>query len=204
MKKFTVKEAIFLKKKAMTEAVGFIQKYLRTKNVLTITLKSHLYIEGVINSIIKSSIQNIPDKRILYMEFATKVTILRQLGFENLTGDYNTFAKLVALNKLRNKFSHNIDFKVTPNDKNLKILLENLKEKPNSSVVANLKRAILSLLGSMCSIRDMQSTAPFLTNIICNKKYYEKDRAFLFPKILDIYKEAGLPEFLKALKNSGQ
>jgi len=85
----------------------FLNEVVEGSDTLSIILKAHLYIEYYIDLIIKKKFKR--PKEVLKYNFAKKVEILYSIDL--LTPDQNYNIK--ELNRIRNKFAHNIKYDIS-------------------------------------------------------------------------------------------
>lgn len=94
--------------------VEFVLRLRANDDEATIILVSHLLIESLLDKIIQikcKSPKKILDDHVTYC-FSVKLQIIYAMG---LLPD-NIFNNIVRINKFRNKFSHNIEIDINPND----------------------------------------------------------------------------------------
>ncbi len=197
-KALTKKEAKEIRKRTLNEAKSFMKKYLTNNDALSITLKSHLFIEKQLEIMISNSVTKITPKQLSDLKFSQKVNYLEQLGYGNFPG-HAVIEKLRALNRLRNYFGHKIDYEISGQDNNFQILIKGATFSNDATIETKLKNGICYLLGHLTVARDLANKLPFLSSVFRNKYVWSKDDGFVMETILDYYRELGLNDFFQEM-----
>ncbi len=186
-----------LKKEAAKETEKFNKKHiLPSKEILTLVLKAHLFVEYLIDEIIKASFSN-PNKILNKRKFSDKVNLLEAIGIEDSKSEYRLLRKIRALNDIRNKFAHNLNYKLNPED--LEPLIETNKTGDKETDMTKLKRALFGVIGYLQATRDISRTLPFVIACFRSDKLFKKDICYDIGKLLKDY-EKELYTFFKSLK----
>lgn len=165
-----------IKTVADKEHKNFCDRHLKNQKDPTILiLKSHLYIENILDQILKEVLPN--PKKLLDKKFSEKIDI-----FEALNISPNITEKLRTLNKIRNKFSHNLDYNLTK--KNLEPLIKGLKLNKKSKISILLNYSLGWLTGYLTALKCINSILPFLSSCANNRNIFDKDPGFDFSSII--------------------
>lgn len=179
-----------LKSKTNTEFEEFYRKHVKgNTEFLSIVLKYHLRVEMFLDRLICSTFLR-PDQ-LLGARFVDKTEIVYASGVINS----ETLSALKGLNKIRNKFAHNLDYKISKED--IQLVYGNRKPKGKSK----LQRFIVGIsyiAGYLSAIANVTETLPFYMSGVNNHKLYIKDPTFNKAVILN-QREIVL-EFLDKLK----
>jgi len=192
------KSALRIKNLSKKETDKFINRHiLPNKDIVTIILKAHLYIEKLIEDILISSLAE--PKIILKknISFAKKVDLLEALGINNQIQS-NITKELRTTNKIRNNFVHNIEYKITPNDINE--LLQGVSVPKSFNLRKKLISSLFRQIAYLQALRDICKERPFFFNCMRNKSLYVKDKTFNFKKIFDKDDLKNIVTFLEKLK----
>lgn len=157
-------------------------------DILSIVLKSHLYVEFIIDEILKLVLIN-PNK-ILKKRFSDKIDLFESLDL--VTPDI--YKKLRILNGIRNKFSHDLNYSFTRNDFS-DLRASNEQNKPN---VALLK-FVDFLIGYLHAFKGVYETIPFVFTCAKNKAIFNRDVNF---KKKNIINKKNLSKVIKFLEQS--
>lgn len=172
------------------EMQEFFEKNIKDcSEPLILILKAHLYIEVCLNEIFKLVIPR-PQKIINNRKFSDKMDIFESL---NLSFGIKEICKKVRLiNKLRNKFSHDLNAELEENE--IRPLLKDIQLKENAPNIENLKTAILQVLSFLHFIRGTIKLFPFYSATVRNREIFREDDGFRKMQIRDMY---AMKEFRK-------
>lgn len=188
------KDLKFVEKIAMRDIRDFekFQKgfLFKSKDLLTVVIRSHLYIESLLDSIILNALP----VRIKIKTFNQKVELLKALGHTE-----KIIKKLTRVNNLRNKFAHDLKYKVTKTD--AEMLFEGLKKdrtrKTNSAkIVASLSYTI----GYLDVTKSIDKIFPFAMAYARNEKKFSEDLGWKGKKLRDFYDTTLFNRILKVMK----
>lgn len=152
----------------------FYQKYWRKDDTLTIVLKSHLFIENLLDEIFSLSIPN--PSHIIEMKFYDKIRIFEALNFSSS----EIVAKLLAINSIRNKYSHNLKFEIKTKD--IQQLIKNLDTKGMNNQT-KLKYGIVYTISYLHAIIAIIKIIPFSNTCVRNNKIFKKEKGYSFKKV---------------------
>lgn len=175
----------------------FLKKHiLENKDNLSVVLKSHLFIEGLLDEMLKSSVPH-PNK-FLEKKFSEKVSILEALGFFDSRPLIKE--KIVGLNKLRNDYAHDLDY--TIKNKDLDILLKETKIGKRNSIRKKLMRSLSGLMGYLQALSAVNKQIPFFMASARGKSIYLKDKGYNSREIAENYEKKGIKTFLENMKEN--
>ncbi len=157
------------------------EQIFSNKDPLSVTLKAHLVVERLMDDIIRDSSEH-PDY-VCKRTFDQKVEIL---FFASLLDDV-AYKKIKALNSLRNKFAHNINYKLTRQD--VKSFFSTTNSVTNFQKLA---KGIGYLIGYIHALREVNRHHPFAHELRHKYVIYKKDRLFQYVE-KELHK--GLSEF---------
>ena len=160
---------------------------------LTIILKTHLYIENLIDEILSYLLPN--SRKILNYKFSSKVDILEAL---NVTPSKLIIEKIRQINKIRNDFSHNLNKRISKSD--LEILIKDIKIRKKHSNFKKFRNVLMWTVGYLHAFRTILRLFPFTTLYITNKEIFQKDKALQKSKIKDVYLWEKMKEFIKNME----
>jgi hypothetical protein len=100
----------FFPKKSKALVMNFFQLIFSIDDPLHLIIRSHLYTEVMLNTVIRNNFKN-PEK-IIDFSYSQKIKILFALG----KLDNQLYADLNQLNQLRNKFAHNLKYDIAEFD----------------------------------------------------------------------------------------
>jgi uncharacterized protein YutE (UPF0331/DUF86 family) len=155
-------------------------------NLLSIVLKGHLIIEGLIDDILQTyngGEGNMRDKK-----FSEKIDILKFCSIISL----QTYEKLKTLNKIRNSFAHNLNYKLTHED--IDWLLKGNSGKIPRRKSDKIIQGIICQIGYLDFLKYFNQYYPFLATDLARHKVFQKDLAYkaLERDIADLYKSLKL------------
>ena len=165
--------------------------FIPSTDLLTKILKAHLYIEGLINEIIKNTFPYPND--LIGQKFYAKILLL------NATGPVlykPVFSRLKALNAIRNNFSHNLNYKPSETEANKLILFTSIKETNNERKII---RGLMSLIGSLEYICAITKSLPYLMTCLRNEALFDHDKGFNKKEVIKLY-GIDLKDFFNGLK----
>ena len=184
------------KNKFRNDSKTFIKKYINVSdNEFDLVIKTSLKVEILVDEILRNSLVN-PEAifKNKYRPFSDKIKILDSLGYNK-----NFLNKLTALNKLRNKFAHNLDYSLTKSDIET-INLKNNKIIPDESI-KRLKFHLVSLIGYSFGISSFSKLLPYLCMVENYRIFFRKDPGFNMNKIIENYGGTkSLDEFINSMK----
>lgn len=153
---------------------------LNSNDPLIIILKTHLYIEELINQLFLLVLPE-PHK-ILKKRFSEKIDILEALSL-NVPPDKNNLIvkKMRVINKLRNSFVHKLGNKLTFND--FRELIDKTSM-PKGSNVARLKCALSYFIGYFHFLLTISKFFPFASTCIRSEKIFKRDKGYSICKII--------------------
>jgi hypothetical protein len=152
IKKFTNNYKNSYGKKAFKDKLGgkFLKAIWEERDTGTLVIKSNLFIENFVNEIIQ--------KKFRYHELIKDFSLndkLKIMQSKNYLGE-NLYSDLILLNRLRNKFAHNLFFKMADFDvsgfyycaeaNDIKCVDLKVKEAVNTFILRNVLMMILSRL----------------------------------------------------------
>lgn len=196
VKELTANYAEGLKKEVHQEIANFRKNHLsKSRDVLAIVLKSHLFIEKTTEDILTYSLEypnkSIDDRK----SFSYKVNLLEALGYDRK----NMISRLRAINDIRNEYAHNLEYKISKED--IKPLVKNLSIN-NKSLVSQLVMGIMATIGYLMAVRQMTKSMPFITYCLNNWDRLEQDPMFSCDELLSPKKKKILAEFLASMEIS--
>lgn len=100
----------FFPKKSKALVINLYKLIYSIDDPLHLVIRSHLYTEVMLNSIIKNNFTN--SEKIVEYSYFQKIQLLVALG----KLDNRLSADLIHLNKLRNKFAHNLHYNIADFD----------------------------------------------------------------------------------------
>ena len=158
-------------KKEMDE---FYKKYWLEKEgskELIIILKSHLYIESLLDDIITCILPE--SKRLLTYKFSSKVDLFESF---NIAPNKLLIEKLRTINAIRNRFVHDLDKKLLNSE--LDNLIKDIKIPPNTSNLTKLKASLRYIVGYLHALKINCKLFPVVNFYIANYKNFKHDRIF--------------------------
>ncbi|PIZ96614.1 MAG: hypothetical protein COX80_00860 [Candidatus Magasanikbacteria bacterium CG_4_10_14_0_2_um_filter_33_14] len=149
----------------------------------TIILKTHLFIENLINEIIEASFVN--SKKVIKTNFSNKINLLESVGF-----DSTFIEKIKYINYLRNKFSHN--YKYILNQKEIKKIIDdfnypNVPGEENFNIKEKVFSNLVAFIGEIGSRLRLEKELPFFSTILRQEKLYKNDKGFNKKDLHKIY-----------------
>jgi uncharacterized protein YutE (UPF0331/DUF86 family) len=155
-------------------------------NLLSIVLKGHLIIESLIDDILQiynGSEGNIRDKR-----FSDKIDILKFCSIISL----HTYKKLKTLNRIRNSFAHNLNYK--PTHEELNHFLGKNSGKTPRRISDKIAQGIIYQIGYLDFIKNFNQYHPFLATTLARHEVFQKDLAYktLGQDLKDLYQSLKL------------
>lgn len=186
-------EAKQIAKKIDEEGALYVKKYIvPIKDDLLLVLKTHLIIEKLIEEILSAMLVK-PDE-IIEMNFFRKIQIIEALGIKN----NNIIVKLKALNSLRNKFAHNLDYKIKNEDLSIFFSYSTLKRANNISL--QLIQIAAWTIYFLMSAREFYLDLPFYMQCNDNKERLKRDKGFDIDAINEIYNRMNLDAYINAMR----
>lgn len=164
-----------LKKQSKVEFRQYKKSFFKHESVeLLIVLKSHLFIERLINEIIENLFTK--SGKLTEKKFSDKVDILSALDilFPKTEKGIRIF------NKIRNDFSHNREYKI---DSKIALELRSIldtKTFQNNSVL--LSRSSDYLIGGLQFLRNYTKHYPFMAVVIAEDKIFKRDKLYKITK----------------------
>jgi len=140
-----------------------------TDDIIAIILKSHLYIESLIDDIITSNM--VKPNRILEKKFSTKLDIFEAMNLD--VPSKVLVEKLRKLNKLRNQLAHKLDKKL--NEADIAPLLKDVQVKKDFSLKRKLSFALQHLIGYLHFITVLNRNFTYILMCLRNKAVFSKD-----------------------------
>ncbi|MDH4358484.1 MAG: hypothetical protein OEV37_00845 [Candidatus Berkelbacteria bacterium] len=159
-----------------------------TGDDLSVILKSHLFVEILINRIILLVIPH--PKRIEDQRFSEKIKLLSDLDY--FPHGWELYEKLNALNKIRNGFAHN--YKNEIDRKHLETLSGCLKK--TLSPIERFKIGSEILMNSLLFTIELCTLFPFIQSCSINAKLFRRDPGFT-PEMISQYPQELLDCFYK-------
>lgn len=179
--------------KSKQEWEQFYTKHWKGADLLTVVLKSHLYIENLLDKFFLFCLPK--PKYIIEKKFYDKVKIFESLG---LSPSDKLIQRLLALNTIRNKYAHNLNY--TPRLVDLKVLIDDIKLLKGNNR-NKLTRGIVFTISYLHGALDAERQLPFSFACIRNKKIYNKEKAINVKKIMKkIYPKNEAVDLLENLK----
>lgn len=197
---YTAKEVSNFKKNMRQDAIRFLKIILRRhKDTLFVVLKSHLFVEQLMNDILLLSFPNPPSRKVLEKDvsFSSKIKLLENVNLDFIEGK-NILGRIRCLNEIRNGYGHNLNYRLKKRD--LNGLLENFKISRNRPLYDLLEKGVSGLVGYLLAARALLKTLPFLVDSMRNQKRYKDDKVFQIKNIIKEYKDSGLSEVLSGLR----
>jgi len=192
-KKFDVETGVKIFNKSIEEAMTLYNKHLKgTEDIQGLVLKTHLIVEKLINDIILLSF--IQPKEIIKMKFSVKLAIYEAM---NIDFSNATIKELKILNKIRNRFAHNLNY-IIPRSTLLQLIPEDKKHELNGTVEI-LKSFGLYTLSFLIGTKSTLQKFPYLFICVQNRKLYEKDVGFNYNNIIKWYNKRDIYEYFKAI-----
>lgn len=143
---------------------------------LIFVLKAHLFMEFLIDEIFNIALPN--PKMITRMSFSQKLKIYEAIGFDN--DDEEFLAAVNLVNDIRNKYGHNIKFKLSSHEATIlinKVKLDGKKlgGRSNRERFDGLVLYVLAYLRVMVSLHKL---FPLMSAYFKNVDSFEKDKWF--------------------------
>lgn len=166
----------------------FMDKHFHaSEDTLTKVLKTHLYIENLINEILNSSFPN--SNKLLTLKFSRKIDLIEAMN------DYSgkIIKPLRALNHIRNKYAHDLNYK--PTEQEITDLCHIIKDTNKHS----MQSGMLALLTYLHAVKTITKSLPYLTACIRSEKLFALDKGFKLKEIINSY-GAEVFVFLESMK----
>lgn len=188
------KKAIQISNKVRNGALDFFNKKISSSDPLTTVVKSHLYIENILDQIFLTSFPY--PAPLLKKKFLDKVDIFRSLDFDS---DGKLTELLKSVNSIRNKYSHKLSYRLAKQDLDPFIRILNIsRKKRNMSILHHSLGYIISYLGG---IQSAVSVFPFLMTCMRSKNIFKDDVGFNYKHIFDTHYPDDLPiKVLESMK----
>lgn len=160
-----------MKKKTQKEWKEQNKQIFSQKNkLLSIILKSHLVVETTMESLLTNYNPDMK-KYIIEKKFGEKIDILR---FCRVI-DVSIYEKLKTLNKIRNRFAHNVNYKL-PN-KDIEPLIKGLRIK-HKTKLDKVMASIKHLMGYLTFLQNFTRHYPFIYTVIQKHDIFHKDKVY--------------------------
>lgn len=186
------KEITLREKKTMDD---FHKKhFLNSKDLTTVLLKSHLYIENCLDSILSAVL--IKPQRIIDKRFSDKIDFFESLNLN--TPSSVIVNKIRIINKLRNEFVHDLNKELNQTD--IEPLLDGIKHDKNMSLEEKLYRALQYVIGYLHCIKVLNNHFPFFLSCMRNESIFTKDDGYSKEEIKKTYPLSELKEILENMK----
>ncbi|MEN9921002.1 MAG: hypothetical protein RL538_895 [Candidatus Parcubacteria bacterium] len=137
---------------------------------LTATLNCHLATEVLLDKMLSKWVKDTPAKTLLPKYYKPKLDLLLIIGILKP----EVYKNMMSVNKLRTKFAHEIDYKVTRDD----ILLLGYGYNETESLYLNLTIALASSLGYLVSNAQLFMEQPFSTLLMTRIGLFKTDPSF--------------------------
>jgi len=160
---------------------------------ITIILKSHLYIENLIDEILSCALPN--PKKILNYKFSSKVDLLEALG---VFPSALAIEKIREINRIRNVFSHKLNKKLSKAE--LGVLVKSIKIKKDSSDTVKLKTGLMFAIGYLHALRTIFKLFPFAIFSTAYKEIFKKDKGYLMVHLKKTYPWKEVRDILRSMK----
>jgi len=165
--------------------------YFKGQDDISIVLKSHLYIESIINNIFKLVFPS--DSKIADLTFSKKIDVLESL---DLSVNKRLVIILRGLNKLRNNFAHNYKYELKEEDiARMGHILPHRKIKKNLRLKYRLNSLIYYAIGHLHFIRAFEDIYPFFSACLRNDSIFKRDKFYDKKKIFDNVPDDFLNDF---------
>lgn len=175
-------EAITIQRKKEMDKF-FKNHWLSSNDILTIILKTHLYIEICMDSLFVKLLPK--PQKILKKRFADKIDLFEALALNYPPDEKGLFIeKLRAINRIRNSFAHDLNKDLSLED--IKPLLKNLRINSNTSKITRLKVGLQHLIGYLHFMKIFNETFPFAASCMRNEKNFKRDKGYP-DKLHEIY-----------------
>jgi hypothetical protein len=165
-----------LKEKCEQEFAHYVAYVQRKDDILVTVIKTHLYAESVIDEILRLTLPE--PKKITEKTFVHKIDLLEALG---LCHDKEIINKLRHLNHIRNKFSHNYNYKLTVQD--ISTLAKSIPETEKHKSDEKVRYSLGYIMGRLHFVRVFQEVVPFISSCVSNKKIFIRDQFIDYEKI---------------------
>lgn len=160
-----------IKKKAQKEWNEQKKQIFSQKNKpLSIILKSHLVVENMIDSLLTNYNPDMK-KYITEKRFGEKIDILRFCKIIDLS----IYEKLKTLNKIRNGFAHDLNYKL-PN-KDIEPLIKGLRIK-HKNKLDKVITGETRLTGYLMFLKNFTRHYPFIYTVIQKHDVFRKDKTY--------------------------
>jgi hypothetical protein len=111
--------------------------------LLQLVISAHLYVENNLDQSLCKILPN--DRKLVDLSFWNKVVVARSIGF-----DKNSIALLEKLNNLRNKFAHNLNYKISWNDlKDIEINSDYVEKDWEEDPVGTARGILSGMIGGL-------------------------------------------------------
>lgn len=171
-KELLVKKAREYSLKKKTEMDLFYKNHcLNNSDTLSIVLKTHLYIEGCLDELLKMNLPN--PKYVLDKTFVQKLDVFEALNLGFPPGNGFIESKLKLINKVRNSFAHNLDKNLT--EEEFKQLAAGVKKPNIKNDLTSLKYVFMHIIGYLHALVAMNDFYSFLNSYQRNKAIFTRD-----------------------------
>ncbi len=145
----------------------FFKRYCQTNDSnIAVILKTHLYIENLLDEIITCLIPK--SKKIINFRFSAKVDLIE--SFNICTDDI--ILRIREVNKIRNGFAHDLNKELVFAD--LKCFINGIKIRENISNTNKFKRGAMYLVGYLHGLKSVMNILPLSMYWASYKKIQEK------------------------------
>jgi uncharacterized protein YutE (UPF0331/DUF86 family) len=169
-----------IKARAEKEHNEFYDKHLKSsKDEIVIVLKTHLFVENILDQVITAFLPK--PKELLGKTFSDKIDIIKALNLP-VVSNTNTVQKLRALNKIRNKFAHNLDYRI--NQKDIEPLQKGLNLDKTLQTPAILRYTLGHLTGFLIGSTTTCFVIPFFATCMSHETIFAKDFGFDIQSII--------------------
>lgn len=192
-KKFNIQQGTKLFEKSYKETMMLYNHHLKnTRDIQGLVLKIHLIVEKLLDDILILSFTK-PDE-IVKMRFKSKIAIYEAMNIDFCNA---MIKELKILNSIRNKFAHNLDYKI-PKSILFQLTPKDHKHELNRALDI-LKSFSINILSFLIGTKSTLKAFPYLFICIQNRNLYEKDVGFNYKKIIEWYNKKDIYEYFKAV-----
>jgi len=175
------------------EKEKFFKKYIIDNDKeVSLVLQTHLYLESQLNIILSFAFPKF--SRIKEMRFQDKIILLEELNYNTISE--KVINKIKIVNKIRNRFAHNLDYQLTDND------AYQLNEEYNPKLESPRQffvKSIIRLKGYLDATIHANKLFPFLFSCMRNKQIFQSDRNFDYRAIIESYTKRGAITVLETM-----
>lgn len=180
--KISIEDAKLITVREKEKMDAFFERHINeNKDVITLVLKAHLYIEGLIEDILSSVL--VKPEKINRKRFSDKLDIFEAMNLDFFSG--NLMNKLRSLNRLRNELAHRLNKNLSESD--IQPLMENVKFKKDSSLEKKLACAMRYLVSYLHFVVVANKYFVFVLDCKRNASIFEKDIGYQEKSIFAAY-----------------